>query len=799
MVGVVGPPGIGKSRLVREAAEIARNRGVYVNSHYCESHATQIPFHAMAGMFRAAWIQGLGDAAVRAQVRARVPDADPEDMLLLDDLLGIADPDVRMPRIDPDARRRRLTALINAASMARTEPVLYVMEDVHWIDEVSESLLADVLAVVGQTPTMAVITYRPEYDGALTRVHGAQTIALTPLTASETALLIDELLGPDPSTDGVAAPIASRVAGNPFFAEEMVRELAQRGVLKGERGNYVCHTDVTEVTVPGTVQATIGARIDRLDPAAKRTLNAAAVIGMRFRPELLSSLGVEPAVDDLVRAELIDQVQFTPRAEYAFHHPLIRAVAYESQLRSDRSETHRRLATVIEADEPDSLDDNAALIAEHLDAAGEARRAYDWHMRAGRWSTRRDISAARASWERALRIADALPDDEPQRTAMRIATRTKLSGTAWRGFQPDIPTFVAELRELCASTGDNASLAVGIVALALQCGHQGQFRQQAELASEAMVLLESMSNPTLTIGAASAAASVLHEAGRSADTLRWSQFVIEWTGSDSAGRHLTRSPLTALALLFRGNSRWWLGIDGWRRDIEEAVAMAANTDIITHPSVVAWKYLTAIPHGVLRADDTAVRELEEALKIAEASGEDSSVGNVKATLGRVLADRDSSAERRRGLELLADVRTMCVRHTYFLIHLPVLDLYAVRDREPSDDFDHAVTSMRQAVDSLLKDGQVVQGIWGSAMLAEEVLKRGTADDLSLAHDTIENLANLADDVGGAVRDIWLLRLRALLAKARGDEDAYRGYRDRYREMATSLGFEGHMQWAEAMR
>jgi hypothetical protein len=142
---------------------------------------------------------------------------------------------------------------------------------------------------------------------------------------------------------------------------------------------------------------------------------------------------------------------------------------------------------------------------------------------------------------------------------------------------------------------------------------------------------------------------------------------------------------------------------------------------------------------------------------------------------------------------------MCVRHTYFLIHLPVLDLYAVRDREPSDDFDHAVTSMRQAVDSLLKDGQVVQGIWGSAMLAEEVLKRGTADDLSLAHDTIENLANLADDVGGAVRDIWLLRLRALLAKARGDEDAYRGYRDRYREMATSLGFEGHMQWAEAMR
>jgi len=107
-------------------------------------------------------------------------------------------------------------------------------------------------------------------------------------------------------------------------------------------------------------------------------------------------------------------------------------------------------------------------------------------MRAGRWSIRRDISTARISWERALQIADALPDDDPQRTAMRIATRTKLSGTAWRRFQPDIPALVAELRELCASTGDGASLAIGIVALALQRGHQGHFREQAELASEAM-------------------------------------------------------------------------------------------------------------------------------------------------------------------------------------------------------------------------------------------------------------------------------------------------------------------------
>ncbi len=151
-----------------------------------------------------------------------------------------------LPQIDPDARRRRLTALINTASLARTEPALFIIEDAHWIDAVSESMLADFLTVIPRTPSMVLITSRPEYEGALTRVHGAQTIALAPLGDSDTAALLGELLGSDPSVGELAAIIAERAAGNPFFAEEMVRELVQRGVLAGERGDYVCRADVAE-------------------------------------------------------------------------------------------------------------------------------------------------------------------------------------------------------------------------------------------------------------------------------------------------------------------------------------------------------------------------------------------------------------------------------------------------------------------------------------------------------------------------------------------------------------------------
>ena len=115
VVGVVGPAGIGKSRVVREVAAMARQRGVEVFTAFCESHTSQVPFHAVARLLRAATgVEGLDAQTARDRVRARVLDADPEDFALCDDLLGIADPNTQLPQIDPDARRRRLTALVNA-------------------------------------------------------------------------------------------------------------------------------------------------------------------------------------------------------------------------------------------------------------------------------------------------------------------------------------------------------------------------------------------------------------------------------------------------------------------------------------------------------------------------------------------------------------------------------------------------------------------------------------------------------------------------------------------------------------
>ena len=384
VVALVGPAGIGKSRMVREIAATAAGRGVDVFWAFCESHASDIPFHAVTQLLRAvAGLPSLDHEAARARLRARFDDADDQDLALFDDLVGIRDPDTALPNIDPDARRRRLSALVKAAAIARATPAIYIIEDAHWIDDVSDSMLADFMTVIPQTHSMVLLTHRPEFRGALTQIPGAQTLTLAPLSTSESAALASELLGPDRSVSDLAATIAARAAGNPFFAEEIVRDLAERGVLRGRRGAYVCRPDAAEVSVPATLQATIAARIDRLNPPAKRTLFAAAVIGMRFDTDLLASMRVDPALEELLQAELIDQVKFTGHAQYAFRHPLIRTVAYESQLKADRAALHRRLADAIEVRDG-SVDENAALIAEHLEAAGDLRAAYGWHMRAAR-------------------------------------------------------------------------------------------------------------------------------------------------------------------------------------------------------------------------------------------------------------------------------------------------------------------------------------------------------------------------------------------------------------------------------
>ncbi|MFZ1176941.1 MAG: adenylate/guanylate cyclase domain-containing protein, partial [Mycobacterium sp.] len=466
LVGIVGPPGLGKSRLLSEFTAIAASQDAEIVVARCEAHTSTLAFRALSRVLRALFgVEGFNAAEAREHTRTQCPGLltpHSADAQILFEAMGIAATAPHL-QVSADGRRRRLVEMLAQAVRARSARTVFALEDAHWIDEPSDDVLADFATTLDGMTSMFVMTYRPEFRGALHHRSG-QTIMLQPLTESMSVRLVGHLLGGDPSLEGLAERIATAAAGNPFFAEEIVRDLVGRGVLSGSRGGYRLTGDVDEITVPATVQAVLAARIDRLPAPTKWILNAAAVIGNHFDVDTLHALlpeSVSTRLAELVSAELIDQIEFVPRQRYCFHHPLVRTVAYESQLSAIRVRAHRRLAAAIEARDSGAVDDNAALIATHLEAGGELVQAYRWHLRAAEWLRPRDLPAARAAWESARRIADGLADDCDGVIAMRITPRAMLISTAlYVGDAVGADELYQELRDLTIRSGDLTPLAL---------------------------------------------------------------------------------------------------------------------------------------------------------------------------------------------------------------------------------------------------------------------------------------------------------------------------------------------------
>jgi adenylate cyclase len=796
VVRVAGPPGIGKSRLVSEAAALARDRGADVYVTFCEAHTGDIAFHAVANLLRAACgVIGLSDGSARQQVRSQFAGADSDDLLLLDDLLGIADHEAQLPDIDPDARRRRLAALLTTALLARPRSVLYVVEDAHWIDEVSESMLADFLTAIAQSQSMGLVTYRPEYRGALTRIAAAKQITLVPLDVSQSSALTAELLGSDSSVAQIAATITQRAAGNPFFAEEIVRDLADRGILVGSRGEYLCRSDVVDVSVPATLQATIAARIDRLGLRAKRTVRAAAVVGSRFTPDLLVSLGIEPAVGALAEAELIDRVGSGPRPEFAFRHPLIRTVAYESLLRADRADLHKRLAAAIEQREAGAIDASAALIAEHLEAGGDLHGAYGWHMRAAGWLAIRDIGGARTSWQRARHVSDQLPDDTPDVLAMRIAPRTLLCATAFRVGGSVADSGFDELRDLTGLSDDKRSLSMGMSGFVMALTVHSRHRESSRLASECMALFESIGDPVLTVGLAFPLILAKYEAGELTEALHMAERAIDLAeGDPTMGNLIFGSPL-ALLRAIRGTVRYRIGEPGWRDDLDRAVEMARANDPACLVFAIMYKYL-GIAAGALLPDTTALEETAEALLLAEKSSDDFALAAARFVRGVTLIYLDG-ADRDAGLDLLRQTRDACLRERFSTTTLPYIDSVFAKERASGGDLDGAIESARSILAKVSDTGEKMSRGGVAATLIELLLTRGRDADLREAQDVLASIAEL-NGSGYALDQMVSFLIRAFMALAGGDEGAYRDFAERFRTMATSLEAEGFIAIAETM-
>jgi predicted ATPase/class 3 adenylate cyclase len=479
VVGVVAHAGTGKSRLCYEFLESCRAAGFAVHEGRAVAHGKSIPLVPILEIFRSYFAIGERDdeRTAREKIAGRLLLLDEgfRDVLpVLFDFLGVADPAHPPPRMEAEARQRQLLGvsrrLLRQAPAER--PALLLIEDLHWLDGASEAWLRDWVDAVAGTHALLVANYRPEYRAEWMQRSHVQQIALAPLGAEAIRELLGDLLGRDPSTAGLADAIHARSGGNPFFAEEIVRSLIESGQLQGERGRHRLVTPVEKLAVPGSVQALLAARIDRLPEREKRVLQAAAVIGKEFRGPILEQvieLGPNELAESLAAlrsAEFVYEESLYPVAEYSFKHPLTQEVALASLLSERRRAAHAAVARATEAFDADRLDERAALLAHHYEEAGEPLDAARWHTRAAAFIGKSDFAEAARHLERARELLRQVPDQAEAarlgaavcRELLAVGFRLELTAEASQGI------FEEGLR-WAEATGD--PLAAGVLHQAL--------------------------------------------------------------------------------------------------------------------------------------------------------------------------------------------------------------------------------------------------------------------------------------------------------------------------------------------
>jgi adenylate cyclase len=300
----------------------------------------------------------------------------------------------------------------------------------------------------------------------------------------------------------------------------------------------------------------------------------------------------------------------------------------------------------------------------------------------------------------------------------------------------------------------------------------------------------------LTVALLPMATVAKYDIGEMAEVLRLAQRIIDLADRDpTVGDLIIGSPLT-FAIAMRGTARWCLGIAGWKDDLHQAITMARTVDPLTRAGVMWCMYITAIAYGVLLPDATALRDTADTLAAAEQSGDNFALDLARTARGVTLVHQHGP-HREAGFELLAKIRERALNQRFALIALPIVDIHIAREKARLGDLDGAIELARTVVDDLFASGGCIWSALATTVLVEALLRRGADGDLQDAQ-AIDSLAAEPTDPGFVLHEIWLLRLRALLARAHGDDARYRDYRDRYRDMAKTLGFEGHIAWAEAM-
>jgi len=441
VVDVVGEAGVGKSRLVYEFQRVLGPDEAFFTG-ICVPYGRNINFRPVIDLVKSCLgiAEGMSEEEVGNRIMERAKNGLAPMLPFYRNLLSLKVDDPRFNILDPEGRKYGTFEAVKNLILAMSEekPLVIFLEDVHWMDKISEEFFTYFSHCIHDHKILMISAYRPE--GAPPWAQGThyQRLGLETLSFDASIRLVRNILGGLPLDPALEKKIVEKTGGNPFFVEEIVRDLLDRGDLVKSGDQYIGNRPIDQLEIPNTIQGVLAARMDRLSEDLRHTMQVASVIGKDFAFRLLKSimeLGEELRVrlTNLVGLEILYEKTLYPELEYIFKNVLTQEVAYESLLKQRRQEIHGRIARAIEELYPDRLPEHYELLAHHYGRSGEAEKAIEYLVLAAEKSNQNKAAQAACEFFReALKVIESahtsLDPDKERRIHQGLASASVDTG-----------------------------------------------------------------------------------------------------------------------------------------------------------------------------------------------------------------------------------------------------------------------------------------------------------------------------------------------------------------------------------
>jgi TOMM system kinase/cyclase fusion protein len=630
-----GEAGIGKSRLVQVLQEhVAAEPHAWLTPCQCSPYHQHTALYPMIDLLERVALRFEREESPQQKLRKLeglvvqygLPLAEAVPLLAALLSLPLAADYAPLPMSPEQQKQKTLHALLTILlRIAAQQPVLFVMEDLHWVDPTTLELLT---LLVDQGPTariLALWTFRPDFSPPWTGRSHLTQVTLPRLPRQQAMAMAVRVAHGKALPAEVVEQVVAKTDGVPLFVEELTKMVLESGLLQEREEHYELTGPLPPLAIPATLHDSLMARLDRL-ATVKGLAQLGATLGREFAYELLQAVSpwdeatVQRGLHQLVEAEFLYQQGLPPQATYVFKHALIQDAAYQSLLRSTRQQQHQRIAQVLEARFPEIVVTQPELVAHHYTEAGLSAQALPYWQRAGQRAIERSAHLeAIGHLIQGLGVLATLPDTpERLRHELDLQSALGLAFMATKGYgAPEVGTAYARARELCQHLGEPPQFPSVLRGLWLFYNVRGEFRLARELGEQLLTLAQRTQDQALLVEAHRAVGETLFRLGELAPA----RVHLE-EGMIYYDPHQHRSHMAlyghdpgVLCLAYAARALWLLGYpDQALQRSREVLALAQQ---LSHPhSLVFALYCAGRVHQFRREGPAALERAEALIAFA---------------------------------------------------------------------------------------------------------------------------------------------------------------------------------------